>query len=251
MFHGHTPVVLRPGSVAEVSDILKLANETSTAIVPQGGNTGLVGGQIAAARRGRALAQPPRPDPRGRSRLQHHDLRGRRDAAARARGAPREVDRLYPLLARRRRAAAPSAAISRPMPAAPPRSPMASRARMALGLEVVLADGRVLQQSQQAEEGQHRLRPARTCSSAPKARSASSPPRCCGWFRGRARSRPRSSACPRRRRRSNCSGSRPSAPRGGVTSFELMLRHRASSSVLQSRRRLPRSACRASTPGTC
>src|SRR6476469_825576 len=46
LYHGHTPVVLRPGSVAEVSAILKLANETRTAIVPQGGNTGLVGGQI-------------------------------------------------------------------------------------------------------------------------------------------------------------------------------------------------------------
>ena len=82
----------------------------------------------------------------------------------------------------------------------------------ALGLEVVLADGRVLQQSQQAEEGQHRLRSARTCSSAPKARSASSPRRCCGWCRARARSRPPSSACPRRRRRSICSASPPSAP---------------------------------------
>jgi FAD/FMN-containing dehydrogenase len=46
LFHGQTPVILRPGSVEEVSQILKLANETKTAIVPQGGNTGLVGGQI-------------------------------------------------------------------------------------------------------------------------------------------------------------------------------------------------------------
>jgi FAD/FMN-containing dehydrogenase len=46
LFHGSTPLVLRPGSVAEVSAILKLANETATPIVPQGGNTGLVGGQI-------------------------------------------------------------------------------------------------------------------------------------------------------------------------------------------------------------
>src|SRR6476661_8679325 len=46
LFHGQTPVILRPGSVGEVSQILKLANETKTAIVPQGGNTGLVGGQI-------------------------------------------------------------------------------------------------------------------------------------------------------------------------------------------------------------
>jgi len=46
MFRGTTPMVLRPGSVGEVSAILKLANATKTAIVPQGGNTGLVGGQI-------------------------------------------------------------------------------------------------------------------------------------------------------------------------------------------------------------
>src|SRR5690348_12642295 len=45
-YFGRTAMVLRPGSVAEVSAILKLANETRTAIVPQGGNTGMVGGQI-------------------------------------------------------------------------------------------------------------------------------------------------------------------------------------------------------------
>jgi FAD/FMN-containing dehydrogenase len=46
MFQGHTPVVLRPATVAEVSAIAKLANDSGTPIVPQGGNTGLVGGQI-------------------------------------------------------------------------------------------------------------------------------------------------------------------------------------------------------------
>jgi FAD/FMN-containing dehydrogenase len=46
LFTGRTPLVLRPGSTAEVSRILALASETGTAIVPQGGNTGLVGGQI-------------------------------------------------------------------------------------------------------------------------------------------------------------------------------------------------------------
>src|SRR5262245_33988746 len=45
LYRGHTQVVLRPGSTDEVAAILKLANETTTAIVPQGGNTGLVGGQ--------------------------------------------------------------------------------------------------------------------------------------------------------------------------------------------------------------
>jgi D-lactate dehydrogenase (cytochrome) len=46
LYHGHTPMVLRPGTVAEVAAILKLADVTGTPIVPQGGNTGLVGGQI-------------------------------------------------------------------------------------------------------------------------------------------------------------------------------------------------------------
>ena len=46
LYRGNTPLMLRPGSVADVSAILTLANDTRTAIVPQGGNTGLVGGQI-------------------------------------------------------------------------------------------------------------------------------------------------------------------------------------------------------------
>src|ERR1044071_4985565 len=45
LYQGRSPLVLRPSSVAEVSAILKLANENGIAIVPQGGNTGLVGGQ--------------------------------------------------------------------------------------------------------------------------------------------------------------------------------------------------------------
>src|SRR6202521_3755809 len=45
LFHGKSPLVLRPGSTAEVSAICRLANEHGIALVPQGGNTGLVGGQ--------------------------------------------------------------------------------------------------------------------------------------------------------------------------------------------------------------
>jgi D-lactate dehydrogenase (cytochrome) len=49
LYQGRTPVVLRPGSTAEVAEILALASATGTAIVPQGGNTGLVGGQVPRA----------------------------------------------------------------------------------------------------------------------------------------------------------------------------------------------------------
>ncbi|MGF9693191.1 FAD-binding oxidoreductase [Rhizobium sp. 0TCS1.26] len=45
LYHGHSPMLLKPGSTEEVSQILKLASQTRTAVVPQTGNTGLVGGQ--------------------------------------------------------------------------------------------------------------------------------------------------------------------------------------------------------------
>ncbi|ETR76616.1 D-2-hydroxyacid dehydrogenase [Afipia sp. P52-10] len=45
LYQGRSSLVLRPGTTAEVAAICKLANQTRTAIVPQGGNTGLVGGQ--------------------------------------------------------------------------------------------------------------------------------------------------------------------------------------------------------------
>src|SRR3974390_163441 len=45
LFKGRSPLVLRPGSTAEVAAICKLATEHKIALVPQGGNTGLVGGQ--------------------------------------------------------------------------------------------------------------------------------------------------------------------------------------------------------------
>ena len=43
---GATPLLLRPARTEAVSRILALCNESRTAVVPQGGNTGLVGGQI-------------------------------------------------------------------------------------------------------------------------------------------------------------------------------------------------------------
>src|SRR5712671_4112299 len=46
LYRGTSPLILRPGAVKEVAAILRLANDTGTPIVPQGGNTGLVGGQI-------------------------------------------------------------------------------------------------------------------------------------------------------------------------------------------------------------
>ena len=46
MFHGAGGVLLAPGSVDEVSTILRICNDARVPVVPYGGGTGLVGGQV-------------------------------------------------------------------------------------------------------------------------------------------------------------------------------------------------------------
>ena len=45
-FQGHTPAVVRPRDTAEVAVVLALCSQAGIAVVPQGGNTGLVGGGV-------------------------------------------------------------------------------------------------------------------------------------------------------------------------------------------------------------
>ncbi len=45
-YKGRATLLLKPATTAEVSAILSICNETATPVVPQAGNTGLVGGQI-------------------------------------------------------------------------------------------------------------------------------------------------------------------------------------------------------------
>eukprot|EP00002_Diphylleia_rotans_P024418 TRINITY_DN4820_c0_g1_i2.p1 TRINITY_DN4820_c0_g1~~TRINITY_DN4820_c0_g1_i2.p1 ORF type:complete len:262 (+),score=42.30 TRINITY_DN4820_c0_g1_i2:256-1041(+) len=45
-YHGNSELALRPVSTEQVSKILKYCNENKLAVVPQGGNTGLVGGSV-------------------------------------------------------------------------------------------------------------------------------------------------------------------------------------------------------------
>ncbi len=49
LYQGTSPLLLKPASTEEVAEIMKLASKTGTAIVPQTGNTGLVGGQTPRA----------------------------------------------------------------------------------------------------------------------------------------------------------------------------------------------------------
>jgi FAD/FMN-containing dehydrogenase len=45
-FVGHAPLVVRPGSTEEVAGVVSVCRELGVALVPQGGNTGLVGGGV-------------------------------------------------------------------------------------------------------------------------------------------------------------------------------------------------------------
>lgn len=46
-FEGHARLVLMPGSTEEVAQIVRLCNETGTGLIPWGGGTGVVAGQIS------------------------------------------------------------------------------------------------------------------------------------------------------------------------------------------------------------
>ncbi len=45
-FRGSTDAVVRPGTIDEVAAVLRICNAAGVAVVPQGGNTGLVGGSV-------------------------------------------------------------------------------------------------------------------------------------------------------------------------------------------------------------
>lgn len=141
-WRGRTPLLLKPANTAEVSAILSLCNDAHTPVVPQGGNTGLVGGQI----------------PLGGEILLHLGRMKRvRSIDARAMSAVAEAGVVIADLQR----AADDAGVYFPLSLAAEGSATVggtlstnaggtnvlrygSARALALGLEVVLADGRVL-----------------------------------------------------------------------------------------------------------
>jgi FAD/FMN-containing dehydrogenase len=139
---GHSPLILRPETTEQVSAILKLANETRTAIVPQGGNTGLVGGQVAL--NGEIVLSLNR-----MTRIREVDpVTNTLTAEAgvtlqRAREAAAAVDRLYPQLLPSEGTCTIGGNLSTNAGGTAAIAHGVARSH-ALGLEVVLADGRVL-----------------------------------------------------------------------------------------------------------
>ena len=82
LYQGKALALVRPASTEEVSAVVAFCNNARIGVVPQGGNTGLVGGQtpdesggqiILSAQRLKAIRDVDRS-------CECHDLRGRRDA---------------------------------------------------------------------------------------------------------------------------------------------------------------------------
>jgi FAD/FMN-containing dehydrogenase len=142
LFHGHSPLVLRPGSTAEVAAICRLATQNRIALVPQGGNTGLVGGQTPIG--GEVMVSMRRMD-----RVREIDLESNTMTVetgmvlqnAQARAA--EVDRLFPLSLGAEGSCTIGGNLSTNAGGTAALAYGVAR-EMALGLEVALADGRIL-----------------------------------------------------------------------------------------------------------
>jgi FAD/FMN-containing dehydrogenase len=142
MFQGRTPMVLRPDSVAQVAQILKLASETGTPIVPQGGNTGLVGGQmplhdeiVLSLNR---LDRIREVDPTSNTITCEAGV-----TLQRAREAAAAVDRLYPQLLPSEGTCTIGGNLSTNAGGTAALAYGIARAHV-LGIEVALADGRIL-----------------------------------------------------------------------------------------------------------
>ena len=142
LFKGRSPLVLRPGSTAEVAAICKLATGHKIALVPQGGNTGLVGGQTP--HHGEVVVSTRRLD-----RIREIDVASNTMTCESgvvlqvAQQKASEVDRLFPLSLGAEGSCTIGGNLSTNAGGTAALAFGVAR-EMALGLEVVLADGRIL-----------------------------------------------------------------------------------------------------------
>jgi D-lactate dehydrogenase (cytochrome) len=142
LFHGRSPLVLRPGSTAEVSAICKLATEHKIALVPQGGNTGLVGGQTP--HNGEVVVSMRRMDKIREIDAASNTMICEAGVVLQiAQQKAAEADRLFPLSLGAEGSCTIGGNLSTNAGGTAALAYGVAR-EMAIGLEVVLADGRVL-----------------------------------------------------------------------------------------------------------
>lgn len=143
LYRGRTPAVLRPGSTEEVAQIIRLANDTGTPIVPQGGNTGLVGGQTPSESGAEILLSLTRLD-----RIREVDTSSNTMTCeagvilARAQQAAEQANRLFPLSLGAEGSCTIGGNLSTNAGGTGALAYGVTR-DLALGLEVVLVDGRI------------------------------------------------------------------------------------------------------------
>jgi FAD/FMN-containing dehydrogenase len=142
-WQGRTPVVVRPKSVTEVSAVMRLCHQMRTPVVPQGGNTGMTGGGIPDMGGAQVLLSLNR-----MTRIREVDAVGSTMTVeagvvlADIQQAAREADRFFPLSL----GAEGSCTIGGNLATNAGGSAVlryGNTRDLTLGLEVVLADGRV------------------------------------------------------------------------------------------------------------
>ncbi|QGM46837.1 FAD-binding oxidoreductase [Methylocystis heyeri] len=144
LFQGRALAVVKPANVAQVSQVLALCNESGTGVVPQGGNTGLVGGQTPDASGLQIILSLLRLD-------RIRDVDPLCDAMtleagvtlARAQEAAESVDRYFPLSLASEGSCTIGGNLATNAGGVHVVSYGSARA-LALGVEAVLADGRIL-----------------------------------------------------------------------------------------------------------
>lgn len=142
LFHGRSPLVLRPASTAEVAAICKLASEHGIALVPQGGNTGLVGGQTP--HNGEVVVSLRRMDKIREVDAPSNTMTCEAGVVLQvAQQRAADADRLFPLSLGAEGSCTIGGNLSTNAGGTAALAYGVAR-EMALGLEVVLADGRVL-----------------------------------------------------------------------------------------------------------
>jgi D-lactate dehydrogenase (cytochrome) len=142
LFHGRSPLVLRPASTEEVSAICRLATEHRIALVPQGGNTGLVGGQTP--HNGEVVISTRRMDKIREVDTASNTMTVEAGTVLQTiQQRASEVDRLFPLSLGAEGSCTIGGNLSTNAGGTGALAFGVAR-DMALGLEVVLADGRIL-----------------------------------------------------------------------------------------------------------
>jgi FAD/FMN-containing dehydrogenase len=142
LYQGRAGVVLRPGSTEQVSRIMAIAHQEAIPVVPQAGNTGLVGGQMPL--NGEILLSVGR-----LKRVRHVDAAGYSMTVesgltlAEAQAAAAAVDRLFPLSLPSEGSCQIGGNLATNAGGVGVLA-YGNMRQLVLGLEVVLADGRVL-----------------------------------------------------------------------------------------------------------